>query len=131
LGQLAYYTLKVGGDHFEFRVFTHLAPLVALTTPLLFDRAGLRPAWTLALSALAWALALPLPWAEHQVAKGQTTMVAVRAGPKLGDGACPAPCGRSAWPGMGCGTSSRPSSSAYDTESTSSSARCSDGSPRA
>lgn len=90
LGQLGYYTLKVGGDHFEFRVFTHLAPLVALTTPLLLDRAGLRPAWTLALSALAWALALPLPWAEHQLAQGQTTMVAVRAGPKLGE-ALPGP----------------------------------------
>ncbi len=58
----SYYTLIVGGDHFEYRVYHHLVPLIVVSFPWLASR--LRwPDWRTfsALSFMA-ALGLFLPW---------------------------------------------------------------------
>ncbi|MBA2320930.1 MAG: hypothetical protein H0V89_07235 [Deltaproteobacteria bacterium] len=62
VGHVAYYVLLVGGDHFEFRIFQHLVPLLVVTLPWIADRLGLRPTRTLALLALMIAIGLPIPW---------------------------------------------------------------------
>jgi len=61
----AYYTLSVGGDHFEYRVYSHLIPLLFVSFPWLLLRAGLRPSLTLAALVSFVGLSLPIPWAHH------------------------------------------------------------------
>lgn len=41
-GEIAYYTLVTGGDHFEFRIFAHLPPLLFVALAVLADRAEIR-----------------------------------------------------------------------------------------
>lgn len=61
----AYYTLSVGGDHFEYRVYSHLIPLLFVSFPWLLLRAGVRPSLTLAALVTFVGLSLPIPWAHH------------------------------------------------------------------
>ncbi len=60
--QVAYYVLLIGGDHFEFRIFHHLVPLLLVTLPWMTDRLGLRPSRTLAVLAVMIAIGLAIPW---------------------------------------------------------------------
>jgi arabinofuranosyltransferase len=62
VAHVGYYTLIIGGDHFEFRVYSHLIPL-------LFASAAFMAAWSLKhVSAMVAALGLfmsmswPIPW---------------------------------------------------------------------
>lgn len=58
----AYYTLDVGGDHFEYRVYHHIVPLLALLTPVLagFVGGSVRR-WARVLVA-CFLLGLVVPW---------------------------------------------------------------------
>jgi arabinofuranosyltransferase len=58
----AYYTFNVGGDHFEYRVYHHLVPLIALSFPWLCDRLGLIPKRTVGLYAATVVIGLLIPW---------------------------------------------------------------------
>lgn len=69
VAHFAYYTFVIGGDHFEFRVYAHLVPLVALSLPRLCDALGWTPRRTLAVSAVAIALGAPIPWAHYADAR--------------------------------------------------------------
>ena len=62
--QVAYYTFDIGGDHFEFRVYSHLVPLLAWLTVWLASRWN-RPAIALGFPALVLAVSLPIPWSHH------------------------------------------------------------------
>jgi arabinofuranosyltransferase len=58
----AYYTFVVGGDHFEYRVYSHLVPLFFISGVWLSARGLRRPsAATLALALLVLA-SWPIPW---------------------------------------------------------------------
>ena len=48
LFQCAYYTIAVGGDHFEYRVYSHLVPLGALAAAAMAVRIWSRPKWPVA-----------------------------------------------------------------------------------
>jgi arabinofuranosyltransferase len=66
LAHTAYYVLRVGGDHFEYRVFSHSVALVLVSSVwgaarLAENAQRARPA-LLALPGLVVALAIPLPW---------------------------------------------------------------------
>lgn len=65
LAHFGYYTFSIGGDHFEYRVYSQLVPLLFLSTPWLLGAAGVRR--TSALAALAGFVILswPIPWAHH------------------------------------------------------------------
>ncbi len=88
LGQLLYYTAVVGGDHFEFRVYSHLILLAFVTFPLLLDRLGARApvvaATTVAFVALSW----PIPWvhwalSQRHVRRAETRLMTVPVAPAI------------------------------------------------
>jgi arabinofuranosyltransferase len=68
--QLAYYTLIVGGDHFEYRVYSYLIPLVLVVGVRLgvaLHGVGSRLAayWLLAAIVASW----PIPWVHWWVTR--------------------------------------------------------------
>ena len=62
VAHFAYYTFNVGGDHFEYRVYHHLVPLLALTFFAVCDRLTWPARRTWAVFAAMTALGLVLPW---------------------------------------------------------------------
>jgi arabinofuranosyltransferase len=64
LAHLAYYTLRVGGDHFEYRVFAQLVPLGFVAAAWLLGRFSLPRAAGLSGLAALVAASLPIPWAH-------------------------------------------------------------------
>jgi arabinofuranosyltransferase len=82
----AYYTFLVGGDHFEFRVYQHLVPLVLVSFAPLARAAGLSPRRTLAALAAMIVLGWPLPWVHWWythgiVSRGHTFMLHYEVAP--------------------------------------------------
>ncbi|CAA9294269.1 MAG: hypothetical protein AVDCRST_MAG93-4136, partial [uncultured Chloroflexia bacterium] len=57
-----YYTFVIGGDHFEWRVYSHLILLVFVSFVWLLDRAGTRPVVAVASLTLFVILSWPIPW---------------------------------------------------------------------
>lgn len=66
----AYYTLIVGGDHFEYRVYSGLVPLLAIVTLFLLDRLRWRAAVASAVLAGATLAALPIPYVHYAATRG-------------------------------------------------------------
>jgi hypothetical protein len=58
---VGYYTLRVGGDHFEYRVFSHLVPLLVLSAAAMVLSMFLRR-WPAAVALVALALASGVGW---------------------------------------------------------------------
>ena len=69
LAHLAYYTLIVGGDHFEYRIYAHLPGLILLGGIWLLLKLSLGRGRAVAFLALAVALALPIPWVHARAAE--------------------------------------------------------------
>jgi arabinofuranosyltransferase len=57
-----YYTLIVGGDHFEYRVYSHLIPLAFITFVWMLNRLELRRSLSIALLAAFVFFSLPVGW---------------------------------------------------------------------
>jgi arabinofuranosyltransferase len=62
LAHVGYYTLVVGGDHFEYRVWSYMIPLLLLATPALLDVLGAGAAVAVIVMALFIGASWPLPW---------------------------------------------------------------------
>jgi arabinofuranosyltransferase len=62
-----YYTLVVGGDHFEYRVYAHLVPLVFLSGAWAVGRLPLEAGPALGALAGVVALSLPIPWTHWAI----------------------------------------------------------------
>ncbi|HLX08631.1 MAG TPA: hypothetical protein VKY89_12300 [Thermoanaerobaculia bacterium] len=62
VAHVLYYTLIVGGDHFEYRVFSYLIPLLFLSALALIDAAGLGGAAAVAALSVFLLASWPLPW---------------------------------------------------------------------
>jgi arabinofuranosyltransferase len=60
--QAGYYTLVIGGDHFEYRIYHHLVPLTLLSFPWLCGRLGWSARRTVAGLVLMLAVGSVLPW---------------------------------------------------------------------
>jgi arabinofuranosyltransferase len=71
----AYYTFIIGGDHFEYRVYSHLVPLLLVSFLWLLNALFARPFLTLAPLALSMAAGLPIPWTHFVVSQRYTTRV--------------------------------------------------------
>jgi arabinofuranosyltransferase len=64
LGHVAYYTFVIGGDHFEYRVYSYLVPLLYVSAAWLGVRIFRRPAFVSA-ALMAFVLAsYPVAWAH-------------------------------------------------------------------
>jgi arabinofuranosyltransferase len=73
LGHFAYYTFIVGGDHFEYRVYSHLILLLFLSAVWLLARVTARPWLVCAGLALFVAASLPIPWAHWSETRALST----------------------------------------------------------
>jgi arabinofuranosyltransferase len=58
----AYYTFVVGGDHFEYRVYSHLVPLFFVSAVWLSARGLGRPIASIGALALLLLASWPIPW---------------------------------------------------------------------
>lgn len=66
---VGFYTLIVGGDHFEYRVYSHLLPLGCLALLWALGRVAERPAAASVLLSVALAVSLPVPWTHWWLTK--------------------------------------------------------------
>ena len=87
----AYYTLRVGGDHFEFRVYQHWVPLLLISLPVVAQAAGLSARRSLAALAAMILLGWPLPWlhwwhTHRLVTRAETFKLHYRVSPHLPSG---------------------------------------------
>jgi arabinofuranosyltransferase len=77
LGHFAVFTFGVGGDHFEFRIYHHLVPLLGILLFYLINALDLSPKRALLLSLTAWLISVPIPWTHwalsHTLNQRQTT----------------------------------------------------------
>ncbi len=62
VGQVGYYTLNIGGDHFEYRVYSYLIPLLFLSSVWLAARWMPKPSLMLTTMGLLVVLSWPIPW---------------------------------------------------------------------
>lgn len=62
LGQVLYYTLVVGGDHFEYRVYSHLIVLLFISFVWILNKLELKPAVAFLLLLGFVTASLPIPW---------------------------------------------------------------------
>jgi arabinofuranosyltransferase len=69
----AYYTLIVGGDHFEYRVYSGLVPPLALLTLFCLDRLRWRATIAFPVLVLAMLAALPIPYVHYIATRGLWT----------------------------------------------------------
>jgi arabinofuranosyltransferase len=68
-----YYTLMVGGDHFEYRVYSHLIPLVLVTFVWMLDRLNLKPLVSLGLLLALVLASLPVGWTHWALTRNLTS----------------------------------------------------------
>lgn len=69
----AYYSFVIGGDHFEYRVYSHLVLLLFISFLWLAARSGLRPSVVFLLFSVYIAGSWPLPWVHYGVTRGLHT----------------------------------------------------------
>jgi len=68
-----YYTLIIGGDHFEYRVYSHLVPLVFLSLLWMVNALRLRPGAALAAIAVSVLLSWPVPYTHWLATRSLST----------------------------------------------------------
>jgi|SRR5579859_567521 len=69
----AYYTFIIGGDHFEYRVYSQLVPLLLVSFVWLLNVLAARPGWALGLLSLSILAGLPIPWVHWVASQSRTT----------------------------------------------------------
>ena len=73
LGHFLYYTIVVGGDHFEYRVYSHLVLLGFVTSVWLVNALPLKGKLALPVLGLFIVLSWPLPWVHWLATHNLTT----------------------------------------------------------
>ena len=64
-----YYTFIIGGDHFEWRVYSHLPPLILLSSIYFLNALNLSAFRSAIALALIIAVSLPIPWVYYAEGK--------------------------------------------------------------
>jgi arabinofuranosyltransferase len=72
-GHFAYYTLLIGGDHFEFRVYSYLIPLLFVSSLWLLNRLGANWKNSALFLALFVACSWVIPWTHWAVTHNLNT----------------------------------------------------------
>jgi arabinofuranosyltransferase len=68
-----YYTIVVGGDHFEYRVYNHYLVLIPVSFLWLLSRTAMRASRAAAFMLLFIALSLPVPWTHWRYSQDLIT----------------------------------------------------------
>jgi len=66
---IAYYTLIIGGDHFEYRVYSYLVPIIFISFLWMINRLKLKPAAAMVLFAVFILLSQPVPWTHRALTR--------------------------------------------------------------
>lgn len=66
LGHVGYYTLIIGGDHFEYRIYSYLIPLLFLSAGWLALSVWRRPSVAISIAAFFVVMSWPVPWTHWQ-----------------------------------------------------------------
>lgn len=72
-GHLAYYTFVIGGDHFEYRVYSHLIPLLFVSGAWFATRLARSGAAASTLLAMLVICSWPIPWMHWAATKDLAT----------------------------------------------------------
>lgn len=70
--QLGYYTLMVGGDHFEYRVYSYLVPLFFISFLWMLHTLNFKPKTSIAAFCMFILFSLPIPWTHWMLTKNKT-----------------------------------------------------------
>ncbi|MCA9729069.1 MAG: hypothetical protein KC729_15365, partial [Candidatus Eisenbacteria bacterium] len=73
LTHFAYYTLRIGGDHFEYRVYSHLVPLLFRTFVWLLARSVRSVRTAYAWMGLFILISWPVPWTHFAATRNLMT----------------------------------------------------------
>ena len=73
VAQMGYYTLVVGGDHFEYRVYSHLVPLILVSFLWMLNALNIKSKAAIGLFCLFILFSLPLPWTHWMLTKNKIT----------------------------------------------------------
>ncbi len=73
VAHFAYYTFVIGGDHFEYRIYSVLVPLLFASMAWLASRVAVRPAAACGLVLAFVAAAQPIPWVHWDETRGLTS----------------------------------------------------------
>jgi arabinofuranosyltransferase len=68
-----YYTFVIGGDHFEYRVYSHLVPLLWISFFWMIGKANFRPELTIGIVCIAVGLSWPVPWSHFVLSRDRLT----------------------------------------------------------
>lgn len=69
LAQVGYYTFFVGGDHFEWRVYSHLPPLLLVSAVYFLNVISLSATRSAVILAFVVVVSVPIPWTYHSAEK--------------------------------------------------------------
>ena len=78
VAHIAYYTLIVGGDHFEYRVYSHLILWLFLSGAWFAARLGVRPALSASLVFFFVFVSWPIPWLHWSKTRALETRAETR-----------------------------------------------------
>jgi len=73
LGHVGYYTLIIGGDHFEYRVLSYLIPLVFISMVWMLNRIMSDAVMAACAIGLFILISWPLPWTHWTITRDLTT----------------------------------------------------------
>jgi arabinofuranosyltransferase len=71
-GQFVYYTIVIGGDHFEYRVYSHLVLLISISFLWLLNALQINIKRAVLLFSLSIVLSWPLPWIHWAITHNLT-----------------------------------------------------------
>ncbi|PDV99656.1 hypothetical protein [Candidatus Chloroploca asiatica] len=70
---MSYYTFLIGGDHFEFRVYSQIIPLIAVSFIWMLGRISIPPALASAMLILFLVCSWPIQWIHWAASQQYTT----------------------------------------------------------
>jgi arabinofuranosyltransferase len=70
---LGYYTFIVGGDHFEYRIYSYVIPLLFVVVAWALNRLKLKPGLALGLALAFVLLSMPVQWTHWTLTKDLNT----------------------------------------------------------
>lgn len=68
-----YYTFIIGGDHFEYRIYSHFIPLAFVSFAYMLGRLNMRPIYSVVLLVIFILMSWPMQWTHWALTRNLTT----------------------------------------------------------